>query len=84
MLQHGTPLTSFKRPSSAASVVVRAVAEPAAKRANGNGNGAKREQPFINVIPKTSWEKGIPPVMVRRRHLKHLLRKQRLRRRHHA
>jgi hypothetical protein len=55
------------------AVVVRAVAEPTTKAAaerNGaaklNGNGASKAEPyFLNVIPETSWEKGIPPVMVR-------------------
>lgn len=62
LLQRGSPLTSFKRPSAAPSVAVRAVAEPSTKHSNGNG-AAKKDKPFINVIEHTAWEKGIPPVM---------------------
>lgn len=61
------------RPSPGASVVVRAVAEPTsiARRAvaakqnghNGDGKPKPKSEHFINVIPQTAWEKGIPPVM---------------------
>ena len=63
LLQRGSSLLSFKRPSAAPSVAVRAVAEPTTKHSNGNG-AAKKDKPFINVIESTAWEKGIPPVMV--------------------
>ncbi|GBF94076.1 6-phosphogluconolactonase [Raphidocelis subcapitata] len=76
LLQRGSAVHSRtakqqRRPSAAAApLVVRAVAEPttrpaeAAKR-NGaaNGNGKPKPSHFLNVIPKTAWEKGIPPVM---------------------
>lgn len=56
--------SSKRRSSAPAAVVVRAVAEPVA--ANGSGSSKKKEpEHFINVIPQTAWEKGIPPVMVR-------------------
>lgn len=64
LLQRCSPLTSFKRPSAAPTVAVRAVAEPSTKHANGNG-AARKDKPFINVIEHTAWENGIPPVMVR-------------------
>jgi hypothetical protein len=76
LVQRGSSLATAKRPSAATarSVVVRAVAEPtttgkaAPKAAKRNGNGAaKQPEHFINVIPQTAWEKGIPPVMVRTR-----------------
>jgi hypothetical protein len=64
-----------RRPAATARLVVRAVAEPAtrpaaerngaAAKASSNG-AAKAPTHFINVIPQTAWEKGIPPVMVRR------------------
>ncbi|KAI8473518.1 MAG: hypothetical protein J3K34DRAFT_410985 [Monoraphidium minutum] len=64
LLKRGpSPLTTPKRPSAASSVAVHAVAEPSTKRSGGNGNGAAREKPLLNVIEKTAWEKGIPPVM---------------------
>lgn len=71
LLQRGGPLTSVKRASTSRRPPLApcAFAEPASaavaaeKRANGNGNAAKRDQPFINVIEETAWDKGIPPVM---------------------
>lgn len=78
MLQRraGAPSSSSRlsrsRAAAARPLVVRAVAEPTTKAAaaerNGaaklNGNGARKASPyFINVIPQTAWEKGIPPVM---------------------
>lgn len=66
LVQRGSNALISKRPPATTSVVVRAVAEPSTKQptVKHNGNGKPSEH-FINVIPKTAWEKGIPPVMVR-------------------
>lgn len=37
---------------------------PSAKLGSSSGSGKEPEH-FINVIPRTAWDKGIPPVMVR-------------------
>lgn len=79
-LRHRGPVSTAKRPSAAKRLAVRAVAEPATKApasgaadapavaAPAIGAGPKRAaapEHFINVIPRSAWDNGIPPVMVR-------------------